>query len=140
MKKAKFAPVTAALLAREGEVRPWGGNAHAEAAPESVDLLSGSLQRIAKDAANKKSAVPPFTIAARPTGPGNLTPQLSQSDYEGIGRLIAAKLTRQRDSLDDRPHFGSGGTKTESAQLIPKWVWLKLVLSGFQALGHGPRL
>jgi hypothetical protein len=118
MKRAKFAPVTAALLARKGEARNWDdGNAHAEAAPETVGFLSGSFGRPPKDVANV-------------------------TDYERLGRLIAAKCdtTRQYDSPENRPHFANGATKAESAQLVSKWVWLKAVWSGFQAFGHGPRL
>jgi len=142
MKKAKFAPVTAALLARKGETHSWNdGNAHAEAALETVDSLSRSLGRAAKNVANDKSAVPPFTIGASPTRLRNVTIRLSQSDYEHLNRLIAAKrdTTRQCDSPDSRPQLANGGTKTESAQIVSKWMWLKAVWSGFQAFGHGPK-
>lgn len=137
MKKAKFASVTAALLVRDGEARCSDGNAHADATTETVDLLSGRFQQVAKDAANDKSAEPTFSIGASLASLGKL--RLSQSDYEEIDRLIAAKLTLRSVDPDKVLQFGSG-TKTESAPLSAMPVWLKALLSGFQALARGNRL
>lgn len=97
--KAKFAPVTAALLARKGEARPWNkDHVWTVPAPETADLLSRGLAEPCGDPANGKPAfVPPFGIAASSPGVRRLTLRLSQSDYERLG-LIATKrdTTRQR--------------------------------------------
>ena len=134
--QAKAAPQTVDLLARKGEARPWEDrSSHAEAAPEPVDFMSRSSGRAAEGLATNNSGAPPFTIDASAGTTPKLTLPLCQSDCDGLG-LFAAK----RDGADAKPHFANGGTQKESAQASSKRRWLKAVLSGFHALGQGPRL
>lgn len=101
MSQGKFAPITAALLARKGEARPWGYDG-VEAAPEPHAGYF-SPQKPAPDPVREvhaNDALPPPTAFAFPqTGDGvrRLTLRVSQTDYERLG-LIAAKrdVTRQR--------------------------------------------
>ncbi len=109
MRQGKFAPVTAALLARKGEARPWGY----EDAEAMSELNAGFFSRRAatprsphEEHANDASP-PSVAVASSQTGDGmrRLTLRVSQADYERLG-LIAAKrdVTRQRllhQMLDD---------------------------------------
>jgi hypothetical protein len=101
MKQARFAPVTASLLARKGEARPWNdGSYRAWPAPppDGAHLLPAGFGRSDGEADEKPAVVPPLTISA-PSAEGTrkLTLRLSPSDYERLG-LIATKrdITRQR--------------------------------------------
>jgi hypothetical protein len=98
MRQGKFAPITAALLARKGEARPWGCDG-AEIATEPHDgffsprpVAPPLPEEHANDAA-------PASLAFPQAGDGirRVTLRLSQTDYERLG-LIAAKrdITRQR--------------------------------------------
>ena len=119
MRQGKFAPVTAALLARKGEARPWGYDGTG-ATPEP-DAGFYSLHAAApphEEHANDVSPSP-IAVALPQTGDGmrRLTLRVSQADYERIG-LIAAKrdLTRQRllhRMLDD---FLAGAAHEYGAQ------------------------
>ena len=119
MRQGKFAPVTAALLARKGEARPWGYDG-AEVAPEPnagffsprATASSPAYEEHANDA-----SPPPVTVAQTGDGMRRLTLRVSQADYERLG-LIAAKrdLTRQRllhRMLDD---FLAGAAHEYGAQ------------------------
>lgn len=136
MKKAKFAPVTAALLARKEGTCLRDGHVDAAAV-----FPSHSLGLATEDFANDKSAAPLSTIDVAPTGLRSVTLRLSQSDCEHLNQLMAAKrdAARQSDSPDNGPHFANGHMETGSAQIVSKWVWLKELWSGFQTFGHGPR-
>lgn len=100
MRQGKFAPVTAALLARKGEARPWsfGGT---EVRPEpNLELFSPhSVPPGISQEEHANDASPPGAFALPRTGDGmrRLTLRLTQTDYERLG-LIAAKrdVTRQR--------------------------------------------
>jgi len=101
MRQGKFAPVTAALLARKGEARPWGYDG-AGPTPEP-DAGYFSPRATAPSPAHEEHAndasPPPVALAFSQAGDGmrRLTLRVSQADYERLG-LIAAKrdLTRQR--------------------------------------------
>jgi hypothetical protein len=121
MRQGKFAPVTAALLARKGEARPWGYDG-TEGRPEPdagfFSPRSGAPRSPHEEHANDASP-PPVAIAFSQTGDGmrRLTLRVSQADYERLG-LIAAKrdLTRQRllhRMLDD---FLAGAAHEYGAQ------------------------
>lgn len=102
MKQGKFAPITASLLARKGEARPW---AHAdssdEQAPEPVigffSRRSAMFGQAAKEQANDPVPPPALAFPQSPDGIRKLTLRVSQVDYECLG-LVAAKrdITRQR--------------------------------------------
>ena len=101
MRQGKFAPVTAALLARKGEARPWGYNGTGGTPEPDAGFYSpraGTPRSPHEEHANDASP-PPAAIAFSQTGDGmrRLTLRVSQADYERLG-LIAAKrdLTRQR--------------------------------------------
>lgn len=102
MKQAKFTPVTAALLARKGEARPWGdGGTQAWPAPANTPhLLSNGFEVSKRPRVEKEPALsPPFSIAAAsPTGPRKLTLRLSPSQYERLG-LVATKRDTSRQRL-----------------------------------------
>ncbi|HKD49034.1 MAG TPA: hypothetical protein VKB67_15210 [Rhizomicrobium sp.] len=106
MKPAKFAPITAALLARKGEARPWThGESGSEETPESAleffTRHSSLFDQAVKEQADHPAPSPPPPLAlAFPRTQGairKLTLRLSQSDYERLA-LIAAKrdVTRQK--------------------------------------------
>ena len=107
MGQGKFAPVTAALLARKGEARPWGYE-HAGTAPESHAGFYPAHAAAPLHEEHANDAAPsPVALAFPQTGDGmrRLTLRVSQRDYERLG-LIAAKrdVTRQRllhQMLDD---------------------------------------
>src|SRR5215469_15549986 len=103
MKQAKFAPITAALLARKGEARPW---AHADSSgkqpPEPVvgffsrrPAMYGQTMKEANDPVPSPPAALAFPQG--PDGIRKLTLRVSPTDYERLG-LVAAKrdITRQR--------------------------------------------
>jgi len=101
MRQGKFAPITAALLARKGEARPWGYDG-AEARPEphaGFFSTPGAVCEPAHEVHANDAAPPPVAMAFPQTGDGirRLTLRVSQTDYERLG-LIAAKrdVTRQR--------------------------------------------
>jgi hypothetical protein len=101
MRQGKFAPVTAALLARKGEARPWGYDG-AEAAPEpNAGFFSprAAAPHYPHEEHANDASPPSVAVASSQTGDGmrRLTLRVSQADYERLG-LIAAKrdLTRQR--------------------------------------------
>ena len=121
MRQGKFAPVTAALLARKGEARPWGYDG-TEGTPEP-DAGFYSPRAVAPRSPHEEhpndASPPPVAIAFSQTGDGmrRLTLRVSQADYERLG-LIAAKrdLTRQRllhRMLDD---FLAGAAHEYGAQ------------------------
>jgi hypothetical protein len=99
MRQGKFAPITAALLARKGEARPWGYDG-GDAKPEPTAGFFSPRATVPSPAheehANDAS---PVALAFQQTGDGmrRLTLRVSQADYERLG-LIAAKrdVTRQR--------------------------------------------
>ena len=101
MRQGKFAPVTAALLARKGEARPWGYDG-AETGPQPnagfYSLHAAAPHPLHEEHANDVSPSP-VAVALPQTGDGmrRLTLRVSQADYERLG-LIAAKrdLPRQR--------------------------------------------
>jgi hypothetical protein len=100
MRQGRFAPITAALLARKGEARPWGYDAAEVQLEPQAGFFSprpAMAKPIADDHAN--DAVPPVALALPQSGDGirRLTLRLSRADYERLS-LIAAKrdLTRQR--------------------------------------------
>ena len=107
MKPAKFAPITAALLARKGEARPWTHDESGSEQPSesTVDffthhspLFGQAVEGQANDPA--PSPPPPIALAFPQTRGGirKLTLRLSQSDYERLV-LIAAKRDVTRQSL-----------------------------------------
>ncbi len=100
MKQSQFAPFPAALLARKGEARPWNdGNANAEAAAKT-DFLSRAFGQPTKNLASNESPVlPPFTIAAAPTGLRKLILRLSRSDYRRLGLIAATRDTTRQQLL-----------------------------------------
>jgi hypothetical protein len=109
MRQGKFAPVTAALLARKGEARPWGYD-RAEAAPEPhagfFPSHATAPHPLHEEHANDAAPSPvAFAFPQTNDGMRRLTLRVSQRDYERLG-LIAAKrdVTRQRllhQMLDD---------------------------------------
>jgi hypothetical protein len=119
MRQGKFAPITAALLARKGEARPWGyDDADDTRGPDAGFFSSQAAAPLHEDHANDASP-PPVAFAIPQTGDGmrRLTLRVSQRDYERLG-LIAAKrdLTRQRllhQMLDD---FLAGAAHEYGAQ------------------------
>lgn len=139
MKKAKFAPVTASLVTRNGKARLRNGNSHGGVAPVMVDFPS--YGGAAEDVADDKLVLPPFAISGPPTRSSNLVaPGLPQSDSEHLGLIAAKHDTARQYSSPAEPHFANSGAKTESDQSFLKWALLKAIWSGFQAFGHGPRL
>ena len=121
MRQGKFAPITAALLARKGEARPWGYDG-AEGTPQpNAGFFSphATAPSPAHEEHANDASPPPVAIAFSQTGDGirRLTLRVSQADYERLG-LIAAKrdLTRQRllhRMLDD---FLAGAAHEYGAQ------------------------
>jgi hypothetical protein len=119
MRQGKFAPVTAALLARKGEARPWGyDSAGATPEPDAGFFSPRAAAPLQEEHANDASP-PPVALAFSQTGDGmrRLTLRVSQADCERLG-LIAAKrdLTRQRllhRMLDD---FLAGAAREYGAQ------------------------
>lgn len=121
MSQGKFAPVTAALLARKGEARPWSYDS-AEIAPETHSGFFAPRavgpaplhEPHANDAAPHQGA---FPLPQAGDGARRLTLKVSQADYDRLG-LIAAKrdVTRQRllhQMLDD---FLAGAVHEYGAQ------------------------
>lgn len=102
MRQGKFAPITAALLARKGEARPWGYDG-ADSAPEPHAGFFTPHVPVAASPVHEEHAndamPPPVALALAQTGDGmrRLTLRVSQMDYERLG-LIATKrdITRQR--------------------------------------------
>jgi hypothetical protein len=103
MKQEKFAPITAALLARKGEARPW---AHADSmSGRSPEPVIGFFSRrppvfgqAVKEQANDPAPSPPaLAFPQCQDGIRKLTLRVSQVDYERLG-LVAAKrdISRQR--------------------------------------------
>ena len=101
MRQAKFAPVTAALLARKGEARPWGyDGAETDAEPHDgfFSPHASAPSSLREDHANDASPAPlPFSFPQTGDGMRRVTLRMTQTDYERLG-LIAAKrdITRQR--------------------------------------------
>jgi hypothetical protein len=82
MSSAKFASITAGLLARNGEARPWG-QAEPVAAPLS---WHGNIR-----AAMSTAPPPP------PAGDRSCSVRMSAHDYERLGILaVKANVTRQQ--------------------------------------------
>src|SRR5690348_12636142 len=101
MSQGKFAPVTAALLARKGEARPWNRDG-TEITPQASGgfFTSPVASRTPVQEEHANDAMPhPIALTFPQTGDGTrrLTLKVSQSDYERLA-LIAAKrdVTRQR--------------------------------------------
>lgn len=97
MSQGKFAPITAALLARKGEARPWASTGTEP--PVGFFSPRATLPDAAREE-HANDALPPSPAPAlRMSGDGmrRMTLRLSQADYERLG-LIAAKrdVTRQR--------------------------------------------
>ena len=99
MSQAKFAPITAALLARKGEARPWGYEGTEIAAEPREEFFSARpAAPLREDHANDASPAPlPFSFPQAGDGMRRVTLKMTQADYERLG-LIAAKrdITRQR--------------------------------------------
>jgi hypothetical protein len=99
MRQGKFAPITAALLARKGEAQPWGYDG-AEIAAEPHDGFfsprAPAPSPLREEHAND-AAPAPLSFPQAGDGIRRITLRLSQTDYERLG-LIAAKrdITRQR--------------------------------------------
>jgi hypothetical protein len=144
MKRPKFAAVTAALLTRREVACPWDDHLAAATAPETADSPSNSFGPEVTNVAIDKPARPLFPIATAPAKRLNGKLPLSQSDYERLGRLIVDKLNITNITNDrgagDGTHFVTGGSETEIAPLVSQRAWLKMIWTGFQALGLGPRL
>jgi hypothetical protein len=108
MRQGKFAPITAALLARKGEARPWGYEGGETGPAPNAGFFSSQTAAVPlhEDHANDASPSPvAFAFPQTSDGMRRLTLRVSQRDYERLG-LIAAKrdLTRQRllhQMLDD---------------------------------------
>ena len=119
MRQGKFAPVTAALLARKGEARPWGYDGAGTGPQPNAGFYSlHAAAPLHEEHANNVSPSP-IAVALPQTNDGmrRLTLRVSQADYERLG-LIAAKrdLTRQRllhRMLDD---FLAGAADEYGAQ------------------------
>jgi hypothetical protein len=115
MRQGKFAPVTAALLARKGEARPWGYDGAQTASEPNAGFYS--LHAAAPLHEEHANGVSPSPVAVTGDGMRRLTLRVSQADYERLG-LIATKrdLTRQRllhRMLDD---FLAGAAHEYGAQ------------------------
>ena len=116
MSQRKFAPVTATLLARKGEARPWNH----DAAETKGGFFSPHVASPTPSHDNHANdASPPVSLALPQSGDGarRLALKVSQADYERLG-LIAAKrdITRQRllhQVLDD---FLAGAAHEYGAQ------------------------
>lgn len=109
MRQGKFAPITAALLARKGEARPWGYDGAEAAVEPHARFFSPHPTNAPPLREGHANDAPPAPVAfAFPhsgDGTRRLTLRVSQTDYERLG-LIAAKrdVTRQRvlhQMLDD---------------------------------------
>ena len=100
MRQGKFAPITAALLARKGEARPWAYDGAEIAEPHDgfYSPHGAAHSPLREEHANDASPAP-LAFAFPQTGDGmrRITLRLSQNNYERLG-LIAAKrdITRQR--------------------------------------------
>ena len=91
MSNAKFASITAGLLARKGEAQPWGGQPEPFAAPPS---WRGNIRAAV-------SAVPP-----PPVGDRSCSVRMSAHDYERLGILaVKANVTRQQLLKDALSQF-----------------------------------
>lgn len=103
---SKFASITAGLLARKGEARPW---AHAQAQSLETETVAELRRSFAPAVHGPRDIAPLKTVEssgppAALEGSRKLTLRLSEADYECLG-LIAAKrdVTRQtlvREILD----------------------------------------
>jgi hypothetical protein len=121
MSQGKFAPVTAALLARKGEARPWNYDG-TEMAPEANTSFfpSPAVGRAPLQEDHANDAMPhPIALPFPQTGDGTrrLTLKVSQSDYERLA-LIAAKrdVTRQRLLQQMLHDFLAGAAEEYGAQ------------------------
>ncbi|HWF65510.1 MAG TPA: hypothetical protein VN685_12925 [Rhizomicrobium sp.] len=101
MRQGKFASITAVLLARKGEARPWDYDG-AEIAAEPHDGFfsphAPAPSPLCEEHANDAAPAPrPFAFPQTGDGMRRVTLRLSHADYERLG-LIAAKrdITRQR--------------------------------------------
>ena len=87
MSSAKFASITASLLARKGEAQPWNSLAAPE--PEKVPLAWR----------------PPLTMAATPPPPPvkdrSCSVRMSAHDYERLGILAVKSGTSRQHLLKD---------------------------------------
>ena len=91
MSNAKFASITAGLLARKGEARPWD-QLEPAAAPSS---WHGNIRTMA-------SAAPP----PPPAGDRSCAVRMSAHDYERLGILaVKANVTRQQLLKDALSQF-----------------------------------
>jgi hypothetical protein len=91
MSSAKFASITAGLLARKGEARPWG-----EPEPGAAPLSWHGTIRTAT------SAAPP----PPPAGDRSCSVRMSAHDYERLGILaVKANVTRQQLLKDALSQF-----------------------------------
>jgi hypothetical protein len=99
MRQGRFAPITAALLARKGEARPWGYDGTEQHAEPQVGFFTPRAVTAKPAIDDHANDVTPPPVALPQSGDGvrRLTLRLSRMDYERLG-LIAAKrdLTRQR--------------------------------------------
>lgn len=105
MKQGKFAPITAALLARKGEARPWEYSGANDTAPRDLRLAPAPepitfVQTPRQERADSPppSFTPAFASVSQPKDETRkMTMRLSQADYERVG-IIATKrdTTRQR--------------------------------------------
>ena len=99
MRQGKFAPITAVLLARKGEARPWDyDRMEAGEPPNGFFPPRPAAPPMHEEHANDAAPAPlPFALSQTGDGMRRVTLRLSQTDYERLG-LIAAKrdITRQR--------------------------------------------
>jgi hypothetical protein len=91
MSNAKFASITAGLLVRKGEARPWG--------PPEVAAAPLSWQGNIR--ATASAAPPPL-----PAGDRSCSVRMSAHDYERLGILaVKANVTRQQLLKDALSQF-----------------------------------
>ena len=89
MSSAKFASITAGLLARKGEARPWGQEAIPTPRPWRADFRAAT------------PAPPPLPLKDRAC-----QVRMSAHDYERLGILaVKANVTRQQLLKDALSHF-----------------------------------
>jgi hypothetical protein len=95
MSSAKFASITAGLLVRKGEARPWDQPEPVAAALATPSSWRGNIRTVA-------SAAPP----PPPAGERSCAVRMSTHDYERLGILaVKANVTRQQLLKDALSQF-----------------------------------